>query len=263
MILVNLHSARKYLTYKLFSRHKKGFGIHSPFIFDVVTRVLRNKIDPAIVCKIEKIRKRMLSDKRQVNVTDYGAGGNRNSTRTFTEIAGKSSLPEKYGRVVAALAGEYGRDTIVELGTSLGISTLYLSFGSPSSTIHTAEGCPELSRYASENFLTAERDNIVVYNKTFDDFISYIEEVNLKPGMVFIDGDHRPEALLRYFRKIEKLCRRDGVIVIDDIHSDAGMSEAWEEIKKSESVNVTIDIYRMGIVFLRSNISEKHYIIRY
>jgi len=263
MMLINLHSAARYLVYKLFSRHRRGFGIHSPFVFDIVTRVFRNKIDPSIVCRIENIRKRMLSDKSKVNVTDYGAGGNRNSLRKISEIAGKSSLPEKYCRIIASLAGEYGHGSIVELGTCLGISTLYLSFGSPSSTIHTAEGCPELAGYAAENFRTAGRENIRVYNKKFDDFIDDVEKEGLRPGMVFIDGDHRPESLLRYYNKIRKCCREDGVIVIDDIHADAGMSRAWEEIKNTETVNVTIDINRMGIVFLRGGIAGRDYIIRY
>lgn len=263
MMLINLHSAGRYLEYKLFSGHRRGFGIHSPFVFDVVTRVFRNKIDPDIVCRIENIRKRMLSDNSKVKVTDYGTGGNRNSLRSLSEIVRKSSLPKKYCRIIASLAGEYGKGSIVEFGTSLGISTLYLSFGSPSSTIHTAEGCPELAGYASENFRMAERENIRVYNKKFDDFTEDVEKEGLKPGMVFIDGDHRPESLLLYYNRIRKCCREDGVIVIDDIHADSGMSGAWDKIKRMEKGNVTIDINRMGLVFLRGGIAGRDYTIRY
>ena len=62
----------KYLKYIIVSENRKGHGIHSPFVFDLVTRVFRNKTDPAIVYSIEKIRKRLMRDKRIIDVKDLG-----------------------------------------------------------------------------------------------------------------------------------------------------------------------------------------------
>jgi hypothetical protein len=71
---MDLSRVSEYLRYKAFSRHRRGYGIHSPFVFSLVSDVFRNKTGPDIVCSIEKIRKRLLADTRSLKVTDLGAG---------------------------------------------------------------------------------------------------------------------------------------------------------------------------------------------
>jgi len=255
----------KYLKYKIFASHKRGHGIHSPFVFSLITEVFRNKIDPDIVCNIEKLRKKMLADQSLVNVTDYGAGSKhiKDKLRKVSSIARYSSVPAKYGKLLANLAGRYGGTDIVELGTSLGISTLYLSKGSASSTVHTIEGCPVLSDIAGNYFREAGCSNIKSYTGKFDEVLSELKNRNIVPGLVFIDGDHRREALLRYFDLVAGMCNDKSVVVIDDIHSSAEMFETWEEIKNLKNVTVTIDIFRLGIVFFRKGIAKSDYVIRY
>ncbi|MBP8960525.1 MAG: class I SAM-dependent methyltransferase [Bacteroidales bacterium] len=259
----NRHKIINYHKYKILSSHKRGFGLHSPFVYNLVTKIFRNKFNPEIVCKIEKIRVKMLTCKDTVEVKDYGTGRNVDGLRKISDIARKSSVPVKYGKLLASLASEFGRKDIIELGTSLGISTLYLSFGSPSSIIHTAEGCPSLSALAEANFMETGRSNIRQYNMKFDDFLLEMKKAKICPGLVFIDGDHRKESLLRYFDIISEICDEKSLVVIDDIHISEEMYEAWEKIKQSGKVSITIDIYRMGLVFFRRGIARYDYIIRY
>lgn len=260
-----LYRLPKYLKYRIFSSHKKGYGIHSPFVFNLITNVFRNKINTDVVCNIEKIRKKMLADKSIINVTDYGTGSRhlKGKMREVASVVKYSSVPSKYGRLLASLAGEFGGQDIVELGTSLGISTLYLASGAQSATIHTAEGSPELSEIASGNFKEAGCTNIRIYTGKFDDFLNDLRKEGIKPGLVFIDGDHRKDSLLRYLYVVSEMCRKDGVVIIDDIHSSSEMYEAWQEIKSMKSVSITIDIYRMGIVFFRKGIAKFDYVISY
>lgn len=255
----------KYSRYILFSSHKKGHGIHSPFVFNLITKVFRNKIDTGVVCIIEAIRKKMISDHRKIKVTDYGSGSKkmRSNLRKVSEIAKNSAVPRKYGLLLARLSKEYGRSDIIELGTSLGISALYLASGSDETFVHTMEGCPETSKIAEENFRMAERKNIKIYTGTFDELIPSVRNENFTPGVVFIDGDHRKESVLRYFRAISETSDSKTVIVLDDIHDSAAMDEAWEEIKKDGRVSVTVDIFRMGLVFFNEGMTRSDYIIRY
>ncbi|HQG36803.1 MAG TPA: class I SAM-dependent methyltransferase [Bacteroidales bacterium] len=260
---INGHKIANYFKYKILSSHKKGFGLHSPFVYNLVTKIFRNKFNPEIVCKIEEIRGKMLTCKETVEVKDYGTGRNNDNLRKISDIARNSSVPAKYGKLLASLAGEFGRENIIELGTSLGISTLYLSFGSPSSIIHTAEGCPSLSALAEANFMETGRSNIRLYNMKFDDFLLEMKKEKICPGLVFIDGDHSKESLLRYFDIISEICDEKSLVVIDDIHISKEMYEAWEKIKQSGKVSITIDIYQMGLVFFRRGIARYDYIIRY
>jgi predicted O-methyltransferase YrrM len=262
---MNFFAISEYLKYFLFSRHRRGHGIHSPFVFDLVTRVFRNKIDYGIVKNIEDIRKRMKSDRRIIRVTDFGSGSKRFKTnsRRVSEITRYVNVPKNYGLLLFNLASEFGKPAIVEFGTSLGISTLYLASGSPESVVYTMEGCPETSEIAKKNFNDTGIKNIKMFTGPFEDILPEIIETGLKPGMVFIDGNHRKEPVIDYFKKMASVSDSKTVIIIDDIYSSKGMKEAWNEIKTFKEVTLTVDIYRMGIVFFREGMIRNDYIIRY
>jgi predicted O-methyltransferase YrrM len=257
--------ATKYLKYILLSHHRKGHGIHSPFVFDLVSRVFRNKIDPDIVFNIEKIRKRLISDRRSITVRDLGSRSEKlkNNLRKVSEIARNSPVPLKYGLLLSNLASEFGKPMIIELGTSFGISTMYMAAANPDACIYTVEGCPETSEIAHKNFNDAGLKNIKIFTGSFDDILPDIKKSADKPGLVFIDGDHRKEPVLSYFNQVMEISDNKTVIIIDDIYYSQEMEEAWKEIKQSERVSVTIDIFRMGIVFFREGINHNDYIIRY
>jgi predicted O-methyltransferase YrrM len=140
---------------------------------------------------------------------------------------------------------------------------MYLASGCPDSVVYTMEACPETSAIASENFKESGFKNISLINGSFDTTIPDLKTQKIKPGLVFIDGDHRCEPVLRYFNKMVELSDSSTVIVLDDIHQSAEMEDAWEQIKKHKSVTVTVDIFRMGLVFFRGGINRFDYVVRY
>jgi predicted O-methyltransferase YrrM len=249
----------------LFSSHKRGHGIHSPFLFDLITRVFRNKINDDIVLNIERIRKRLISDNMIIMVTDFGSGQKRKkgSLRKVSEIARNSSVPAKYGKFLAKLSGEFGSDCIVELGTSFGIGTMYLASGARDAQVYTVEGCPVISEIADENFKAAGYNNIRKHNETFAEAIGHFKESGIRPGLVFIDGDHSKEKVIGYFNELYSLTDDRTVLVIDDIYNSAGMGEAWDIIKRDKRVTISVDIFRMGLVFFRKGMTPAEFIIRY
>jgi predicted O-methyltransferase YrrM len=257
--------ATKYLKYILLSKHRKGHGIHSPFIFDLVTRVFRNKIDPAIVCTIEKVRNKLISDNRYIMVNDLGSGSEKFKTklRKVSDIARYSPVPGNYGVLLSNMAIEFGKPLIVEFGTSLGISTMYMAAACPGAIVNTVEGCPVIAEIAKDNFKEAGLGNIKIFNGSFDEYLSFNINYNVKPGLVFIDGNHRKEPVINYFNQIAEISDNKTVIIIDDIYSSREMEEAWNEIKRNEKVSVTIDIFRMGFAFFREGVNHNDYIIRY
>jgi predicted O-methyltransferase YrrM len=255
----------KYLKYIFVSVNRKGHGIHSPFVFNVVNRVFRNKTDHTLVYSIEKVRKRLIRDKRIINVTDLGAGSEKclNNLRKVSDIAGNSAVPEKYGRLLANMAAEFGSPLIVEFGTSFGISTMYMASVCRETPVFSMEGCPETAEIAGMNFKETGLKNIRLEVGPFEDSMPLIISQGIKPGLVFIDGNHRKEPLLDYFEKMAEISDNNSVIIIDDINYSQEMEDAWNEIKQSGKVTLTIDIFRMGIVFFRKGVSRNDYIIRY
>lgn len=257
--------ALKYLKYLIISRHRKGHGIHSPFVYDLVSRVFRNKISPDIVLMVETIRKNNISDKRILNITDLGAGSElmKSNNRKVSEIARCSAVPARYGRLLSNMAAEFGTPAIIEFGTSLGISTMYLALGHPEIQVYTMEGCRETSAVAEDNFRAAGINNVELMNGSFDDLLPELTRRKINPGLVFIDGNHRKEPLLKYFSIMSDLSDGRIVFIIDDIHQSSEMEEAWSEIRNNAEVSVTVDLFRMGLVFLRKGMSRMNYVIRY
>lgn len=262
---MNFYQASKYIGYLLTAGHRGGHGIHSPFVFNMVSGVFRNKSATDVVFTIELIRKKLKHNKRLLTVTDLGSGSSKGMKRIrkVSDIARKSALPARYGRLLLNLSEAFGGNSIIELGTSLGISTMYLAAGAPGSIVYTIEGCPECSAVASENFSLTGFSNIRVMTGAFEEHIPAFSKKGITPGLVFIDGNHRREPVIRYFNELVGISSDETVFVFDDIHSSEEMGEAWETIKKHERVTATIDVFRMGIVFMRTGITRNHYTVRY
>ncbi len=254
-----------YIRYIIEALPCSGHGVHSPFVFDLVSRIFRNKIDPGVVCSIEKIRKDLRSDKTAIKIRDLGAGSGimGTDTRKISDITRYSAVPEKYGHLLYRLSEEFGAPSVVEFGTSLGISTMYLASAATGVPVFTMEGCPETAAVAERNFEKLGLKNITVLKGSFDDSIPELKAKAGNPGLVFIDGDHRKDAVLRYFSRVVDMAGPDTVVVLDDINYSEEMGEAWEEIRRHPEVTLSVDIYRMGLVFFRKGIASMSYRIRY
>lgn len=258
-------AALRYFKYILFSCHRNGHRIHSPFVFNLVSNIFRNKTAPDIVCSIEKIRNRLLKDPRIINVTDLGAGSKKMKTslRKVSDITRYSAIPEKYGILLSNMAEAFGKPLILEFGTSLGISTMYMAASCPDAEVITIEGCSATSEIASENFREAGLKNIRILNGSFDEILAGIRKEKKRPGLIFIDGNHRKEPVNTYFNLVADMSDNNSVVIIDDINSSHEMAEAWREIKTHKNVTVSVDIFRMGIVFFREGLNHLDYVVRY
>jgi predicted O-methyltransferase YrrM len=262
---MKLFTVIKYIKYSLFSKHKAGHGLHSPFVFDLVTRVFRNKTDKSIVFTVELLRENLLSDKREIMADDHGCGSEKlkSNRRRVSDIARYSSVPKKYCALLANMSGEFGSPSIIELGTSLGISTMYLAMANHGSDVFTIEGSAEISKTAKNNFESLNIINITSITGTFENMLPNLLLKVKKPGMVFIDGNHRKEPVINYFYQVAGISGENTVVIIDDIYYSREMSEAWTAIKKHEKVSLSIDIFRLGMVFFRKGMIKQDFIIRY
>jgi len=262
---MGMFTAFRFLKYAIFSRHRYGYGIHGPFVFNLVSVIFRNKTGHDIVCSIEKIRKRLLADSRSITVNDLGAGSKKmkSSLRKVSDICRYSAVPVKYGILLSNMANAFGKPAILEFGTSLGISTMYMAASCPESTVITMEGCSATSEIALDNFKESGLTNIRVLNGPFDDLLPEIRNEKICPGLVFIDGNHSKEPVVSYFNQVADICDSKSVVIIDDINSSREMAEAWHEIKNHKNVTLSVDIFRMGILFFRKGVSHSEYVVRY
>jgi predicted O-methyltransferase YrrM len=265
--LYNLFTlSRKYISYLLTASNGKGHGIHSPFVFDFVTNILNNRSRPESYIKIEHLRKSLLRNKETIVVEDFGAGSALDPyrERKISDIARHAAKPAKYGRLLYQLADHYHCREIIELGTSLGLSTAYLASAPSVKKVATLEGAALVAAKAKQNLESLSLPFVEIINGNFDNTLAIALEMIPKPDLVFFDGNHRKEPTLRYFRQCLSTADENSIFVFDDIHWSAEMEEAWREICKNDAVTCSIDLFFVGIVFFKKDFREKQaFTIRY
>jgi predicted O-methyltransferase YrrM len=258
--------AGKYLQYYLTAANGKGHGAHSPFVFHFITRILNDRREYPEYLRVEATRKKMLADQRTVSVKDLGAGSGKGGSRQsrVSEIARRAAKPPKYGQLLFRMVRAWKPGTVLELGTSLGITTTYLSLANTAATLVTIEGAPAVAAIARENLRMAGSVNTDIREGNFDDHLAALVAEVKRLDFVFVDGNHLEEPTVRYFQQLLQGVHNDTVIVFDDIHWSRGMEAAWEKIKSNPAVRCSIDLFFIGIVFFRREFMEKqHFTIRF
>ncbi len=261
-ILQRVKSYARYLWHA--KNHQR---IHSPFVFNLLNEAFYQSEEYDIsIQKIEGRRQQLLQNHQNIQVTDLGAGSDKwnSSERKISDIAKNSLKRKKYALLLFRITRYFKPETSLELGTSLGITASYIGQGHRSGQVVTIEGCPNIAQIAQETFSQTETENITSYIGSFDDILPEILPKLLPLDMVFIDGNHAYEPTVRYFEQTLKHAHSHTVFIFDDIHWSADMEKAWNEIKQHPKVTVTLDIYEMGIVFIRpENKVSEHFVIKY
>jgi len=262
-LMADLSFPLRYLKHLVLSKTK--YGVHSPFVYEFITNVLEDNTLYAEYRIAETIKKEMLDSDAEIQVTDFGTGGKRNhgNRRKISNIAASSSKPAKQGRLLHRIIKYFQPATIFELGTSLGISSLYMATANRNSRLITLEGCPELSSVAASNFRKAGVKNISVITGNIDETLPPVCEQTQKAGFVFFDANHRLEPTIRYFRWFLEKRDAQTVFVFDDIHWSTEMETAWKNISAHPDVTLSIDIFWFGIVFFGQELTKQHFFLKY
>ncbi len=260
-----MHSLLNYLSYKTTAKHKKGYGIHSPFLFNLITNVFNDKSEHNGYKKVEQLINQLKASDQRIKKIDLGNGSKYQQTNNvlISDLAKHSCISKKYGRLLFRLARFLNPVNTIELGTSLGVSTCYLALGNQNSSVYSIEGCPECFNKALENISSLDLDNIHLVNGNFDNELPGILKETQNIDMVFIDGNHRGDKTLDYFNQFIQAAHNDTMIIIDDIHWSNEMRRAWKTIYNHPLITLSIDIYRMGIIFLKKELSKQHFVIKY
>jgi predicted O-methyltransferase YrrM len=262
-----LQLGARYFAYYLSASNGKGHGIHSPFVFSFVTKVLNDDRNFYAYQSIEQLRYSLLHDQQKLLIEDMGAGSRvkKENSRKVADIAASSLKPKKFSQLLFRVVDQYAPKNILELGTSLGITTAYLaSAKKEDSFVITMEGAQAVAEIARINFNKLGLQNIELVEGNFDETLPLAVKKMGKVDMAFVDGNHRYEPTLRYFKELLPAMHEYSILVFDDIHWSKEMERAWEEIKQDASVTLSIDLFFIGLVFFRKEQKAKqHFIIRF
>lgn len=251
--------AFKYLRYWLTAANGKGHGVHSPFVFEFITRVLNDKRRFYAFDGIEKIRTQLLSNHSTIEIQDFGAGSRvaKTNTRKVSDVAKGSLKPAKYSQLLFRMIDYYGPSQIMELGTSLGITTAYLASANTNAKVTTFEGSATIAQIARQNYGSLGLANISLLEGNFDDQLPKWLAHNKKVDFAFIDGNHAYKPTIAYFEALLDVVEDHSILVFDDIHWSREMEAAWAQISAHPRVTLSIDLFFIGIVFFRKEFAQK------
>ncbi|MCH2223816.1 MAG: class I SAM-dependent methyltransferase [Crocinitomicaceae bacterium] len=244
----------EYIKYRW--KAKLRHGIHSPFVYDLSDNCLSISISKEDQQSLNAFFSKLSSDNRTIDIQDFGAGSKRlSSHRKVSKILSNSSSKGKYGKLLYQISKHYRPERTLELGTSLGVGTHYLHLGFPEGKITTIEACPNTRSIALENLPTG-------INSIQSTFSNYLPQIAKSFDLVFIDGHHDGDALLKYLEESDQFTHDDTIFILDDIRWSASMKAAWNKIIDNPKYNVTLDFFRVGIIVKRPTQEKEHFSLR-
>lgn len=251
------HQVKSYINHWLYEEGEHS--IHSPFFYDFFVKLVAKKNRPDFT-RLKELRKTLLNNHSVLMMEDLGAGPMTKgpSNRKISEIAATSISPSKYALFYLEIANYIQARRMIELGTSLGVTTLYLG-QKKDALVYSFEGNKSVSDIARTNFEWAESKNIQLVDGNIDYTLHRFLQQTHKIDFVLMDANHRYEPTVRYYHQLTKRLYEKSIVVIDDIHRDPEMEKAWREIQSDILVYGSVDLYRCGVLFFDPVMNKQHF----
>ncbi len=258
-----VHLAIDYLRYLWHSRQLHG--THSPFVYALVENVLMDEREYYAFREIEMPREKLLASKESVEVEDFGAGSKNfnGSKRSISRMVRTGSIKPRFGRLLFRLVNEFQPNTILELGTQMGLGTLYMAKGRANARIISLEGSEQVAEKARQHLSELKIENVEVRTGRFEDTLQGSLN-DLEPvDFAYVDGDHTKASTLKHYKLLKEHASPCAIMVFDDIRWSADMFEAWQEICEDEAAVLTIDLFYVGLVFFGLKMEKQGHMLRY
>lgn len=241
---------------------KTRHGLHSPFVYRLADKIIYDFSAKTVYSEVESIRKQLLNDSRMITVTDPDAESHVNNDRKkISKVAKQTLKPPRLAQLLYRLTHDLNPRTIIELGTRLGITTVYLQKAAPEAKVYTLEDCPQTIARDTFNKAHAERVELIIgdFDDTFQNLLLNLDKLDL----VYINGDHQKEATLNYFEWCLPKVHDNTLLIFNDIYRCKGMKEAWKQIKASPKATVTIDLFWMGLVYFKKGQTKENFLVKF
>lgn len=257
-----LFQIKSYLKFIWYSKNEHA--VHSPFVFNLITKCFYDYKSKPEYQVLKDHRKTLLANKNTIEVSDFGAGSKifKSNKRQITQIAKNAGITQKRAELMFRVINYFKSETVLEIGTSLGLATAAVSLGNLNAKVTTVEGCLETSKIAKNYLEKLGLDKVEFIVNEFGTYLKKERKTTDHYSVIYFDGNHQRQATLDYFDLLLPTINNNTVWIFDDIHWSSEMEDAWKKIKQHPKVTVTIDTFQWGFVFFRYEQPKEHFIIR-
>ena len=246
------YCTRKWIAYLFKARHRNGHGIHSPFLFRLITEVIENKGNfsawPMLAAAEENVRNtlRMVDTVTFQKLYETGKGSDCNVIKKL------HLLPGKFDRLIFRLVNEFQPRSLSFYGSTFGVTLMAMALADRRIRLvaqvendHYRSFCRRLTEvYDVENI-----DLTGVGNVAASDF-------------VVVQNPLDPDGCIRVLAQIVAQ-PYDGVIVLCGIHASAEMEAVWKKYQKEQQVRISLDLFEIGIFICKKGLQKEDFVLRF
>jgi len=243
------------LMYLKRARHRRGHGIHSPFLFRLITTVVEDKQrypEYGIYKELKNRALDLLNNYPEASLAKIFQHYYFSHSRKLYQ---KVELPNRYAKVVFRLIREFKPSSILNYGPTLGVSLALMAMADRKVPVYQAVNDPEDEVFSRELLRDSGFSNI--------HFLQEDASNPVNPEFIMINYPDRPEQLQLVVKKYLEKPSDDGVLVIRGIHESKETQNIWQEVIASERVRVSLDLFAIGIVLFRKGLQKENFIHRF
>jgi predicted O-methyltransferase YrrM len=266
MLLLNINLALVkllWLRIRLWINHllkgKSKYYIHSPFVYDFCIQVLNNKIDKEVLRKINAIKFYYKSRNKKLTLQELGAGKSGTYTCDLYTYLKRTAITNRYGSILHRLVEHYQIQEIIETGTGLAISSAWLATAGNCPLVHSIEGNASLVQEAIEMTQHFKFNNINIHHGLVGNILPTLAQRIKEKTLIFLDAHHSGDATERYVDILLPHILEDTILVLDDINYSKSMHAAWKKLTLNERVSLSINLYRIGVIFFKPELSKQEF----
>lgn len=243
---------RQKIRYSIFSRHKGGHGIHSPFLFSLITRVIENKGKFSAYPLLKSAEENVRNMLRILDMKFYHSDSQSESGFSVSELKTLHLLPARHDSLLFRLVNEFKPGGVNYYGSTFGVTLLALALADKRIRVnavilndHYLSFCRRLAEVYEVGNLNLTGSGIVEVS----DFM-----VIQNP----LDPSYCEQILSVVFAR-----DFDGVVVLCGIHVSQEMESVWKKFQQEKAVRISLDLFEIGMFICRKGLQKENFVLRF
>lgn len=251
---MTFHCFKNYIKYLFCSRHWRGYGVHSPFAFELVTRVIEEKLPYYKYSLVERVRKSQKMSKRTF-VMD--------GRECKLQDLASENVDSAYAQLLFRLVNKYKARNVVETDMRTGIASMYLAAPDSKVKVTTFGRDDALNELALHYMKETGFRNVNIVRGTAEKKLQEVVDELDALDLLFVNDCVNGSDLDDRIGVCMSKTASQTIFVVEGIYANESMTASWKRLQANPRVRVTVDMFRYGLVFFKEDLQKEDYYVRF